>query len=128
MKKDDRCYELHRLCDHGCHIHVIMKVIMTPTFSDRIDHFYSSGKPSIMKATKDNRDKAIKHVMSLRDGGGTDIDAALKAGLQVSMTSPFELIELNVCFNIPLKGGKGESRCSIALEPCHAGHFHCLPF
>ena len=62
------------------------------TFSDRIDHFYSSGKPSIMKATKDNRDKAIKHVMSLRDGGGTDINAALKAGLQVSMTSHFKLI------------------------------------
>ena len=54
------------------------------TFSDRIDHFYSSGKPSIMKATKDNRDKAIKHAMSLSAVGGTDIDAALKAGLQVS--------------------------------------------
>ena len=48
-----------------------------------VEHNPSSENPSIMKATKDNRDKAIKHVMNLRDGGGTDIDSALKAGLQV---------------------------------------------
>ena len=76
------------------------------TFSNHIRHFTDSseegsgsldswgykynppsGKPSIMKATKDNRNKAIKYVMSLRAGGGTDIDAALKAGLQVNVTS-----------------------------------------
>ena len=76
------------------------------TFSNHIRHFTDSseegsgsldswgykynlpsGKPSIMKATKDNRNKAIKYVMSLRAGGGTDIDAALKAGLEVNVTS-----------------------------------------
>ena len=52
------------------------------------DSSESSGKASIMKATKNNKDKAIKHVMGLKDGGGTDIDAALKAGLKVSYFSP----------------------------------------
>ena len=64
------------------------------SFNDRPAHFltsyihrltslYSFEQPTIVKATKKNRDKAIKHVMNLSAGGGTNIDAALKAGLEV---------------------------------------------
>ena len=57
------------------------------SFSDGVTHFPLIDcpicKPTIVKATKENRDKAIKHVMGLKARGGTNIDAALEGAHQV---------------------------------------------
>ncbi|MEZ4937909.1 MAG: VIT domain-containing protein [Crocinitomicaceae bacterium] len=104
-------------------------------YSDYYD-IYSNG---LISYTEENKRKAIEYVESIKDDGGTNINLALKEGLQLfgkkdSESSAFEVINPNPNYilfltdGLPTVGEKNEAKIAANVKEANKYNAHIFCF